>query len=89
MGEIIIRYINLPCSVRGFVKEDCDGNYNIYINTNLSYKMQCDVLSHELSHIEEKHLDSHEDIDAIEREAWHGAKAAQKEGARERGRYCV
>lgn len=61
MGEVIIRYISLPCRIKGFVREDCDGNYNIYINANQSFETQQKTLEHELKHIDTD--DFHNDFD--------------------------
>lgn len=46
-----MRYINLPCSVRGLTVMDNEGFYNIYINARLSLAHQHDALMHELEHI--------------------------------------
>lgn len=51
MDQIIVRYIDLPAKMKGFVKVDCDGDYNIYININLGYFEQQKALDHELKHI--------------------------------------
>lgn len=41
----------MPLSIRGFVKEDVDGNYVIFINDNLSDERKRKTLEHELKHI--------------------------------------
>ena len=46
-----MRYINLPCSVRGLTVMDNEGFYNIYINARLSFEHQKKALMHELEHI--------------------------------------
>jgi len=46
-----VRYINLPCSVRGLTVMDNENFYNIYINARLSLTHQHDALMHELEHI--------------------------------------
>lgn len=50
--DIIIRKIPLPLRVRAFTIPDSDGDYNIYINSNLSDEQQKKSLAHEKSHIE-------------------------------------
>ncbi len=50
--DIIIRKIPLPLRVRAFTIPDADGDYNIYINSNLSEEQQKKSLAHEKSHIE-------------------------------------
>lgn len=51
MDDTIVRYVDLPCSVRGVTVLDFDGNYNVYINSRLSYDVQQGALEHELNHI--------------------------------------
>lgn len=70
MKEVILRYINLPYSVRGYVQEDPNGDFNIYINGRLSYEVQQATIKHELSHIERGHFcNDVAEIQAIEMEA--------------------
>lgn len=52
MGEVVIRYVDLPCVVRGLTIIGTDGCYNIYINAKLSLEMQRAALTHELAHVE-------------------------------------
>lgn len=66
MEEVIVRYINLPCTVRGFVREDPDGNYNIYINARLSYDMQQETIEHELRHVRNRDFSNDLSIAEIE-----------------------
>lgn len=49
--NIYIRKIPLPSGVRAFTVPDEQGDYNIYINSNLSFEQQCRSLEHETSHI--------------------------------------
>lgn len=46
-----IRYIDLPCSVKGFTVKDEFNLYNIYINARLSAKEKNEAINHELRHI--------------------------------------
>jgi hypothetical protein len=48
----IVRLIKLPLTVRGTTVPDSDGNYNIYINRDLSYEMQLKTPQREIIHIE-------------------------------------
>jgi hypothetical protein len=66
MREIIIRYTDMPCGLRGFVREDSEGDYNIYINARLSYDVQHDTVEHELRHIMNHDLDNELEICEIE-----------------------
>lgn len=70
MEEVILRYINLPYSVRGYVQEDPNGDFNIYVNSRLSYEMQQATIKHELNHIEQDHFyNDIKEIETIEAEA--------------------
>lgn len=73
MGRIIIRLIDAPVEFRGCVREDADGNYNVYINARLSEAEQQRALLHELRHIFFGHLDDDvKSIEEKEREADYG-----------------
>ena len=57
MGDIYIRVIPFPTyQAKGVVKEDCDGNYNIYVNSLLSKEQQIETALHEIRHIRKKHF---------------------------------
>ena len=64
MGRIIIRLVDAPVEFRGCVREDADGNYNVYINARLSEAERQRALLHELRHIFFGHLD--DDVKSIE-----------------------
>lgn len=49
--NIYIRKIPLPYGVRAFTLPDEQGDFNIYINSNLSSSQQYISLSHEVQHI--------------------------------------
>lgn len=66
METIIIRYMDLPCKFHGFVRRDAEGDYNIYINSKLSFDMQQKTIEHEVSHIENGDFDSESDIREVE-----------------------
>lgn len=66
MEKIIVRHIDLPYGENGFVREDVDGNYNIYINARLSIDMQRKTIRHELNHVKRGDFDSVENIQVIE-----------------------
>ena len=51
MTEIIIRKIPLPAHVRAFTMPDAQGDYNVYVNSDLSLEQQLKSLQHELRHI--------------------------------------
>lgn len=49
--DYIVRYIDLPITVKGVTVMDIDGFYNIYINSRLSYEEQKRTIAHEIKHI--------------------------------------
>lgn len=49
--DIIVRLIDLPDSVHGFMSQSPDGYYNVYINKNLTYEQRQEALSHEVDHV--------------------------------------
>lgn len=49
--NVFIRKIPLPLGVRAFTIPDDQGDYNIYINENLSGEQQKKSLEHEKKHI--------------------------------------
>ena len=51
MGDIYIRGIELPLTVKGVTVVDSDGNFNVYINILLSHAVQQKATKHELKHI--------------------------------------
>ena len=50
--NIIVRYIPLPVTVRAFTLPDSQGDYNVYINCDLSSEQQKKSFEHEMCHIE-------------------------------------
>lgn len=68
MNEIIIRLVDLDPSVKGFVKADHNGDYNIYINSRLCPEAQRRVYRHELEHIRLNHLFSDSKVAELENE---------------------
>ena len=69
MGLVFIRLIDLDLKVDGVTVMDCDGNYNIYINSRLSYEDQQKTIDHELNHINMGHFDNYDPVEQNEREA--------------------
>lgn len=65
--DYCIRYIDLPCSIKGVTVTGADGLYNIYINSRLSLDAQAKALRHELTHINRNDFERvNEDIRAVE-----------------------
>ena len=51
MGEIIIRYVCLPPSIKAYTLTDSNDDYNIYVNSALNSIRQQQAVDHELRHI--------------------------------------
>lgn len=64
--EIVVRLMDMPVAVKGFVSPSPDGVYNIYINARQASNIQCETYRHELSHIENCDFESDEPITEIE-----------------------
>lgn len=65
--EKIVRLIKLPCAIRGLTVTDSDGNYNIYLNCNLSHEMQVRTYDHEVEHVENGDFNSNKPVAVLER----------------------
>ena len=64
---IIVRLVDLPCRVRGFVLTNgADDTYNIYLNARLSRTEQKKAFLHEMRHIMQKDFEKSGDVSAIE-----------------------
>lgn len=63
MSNIIVRIIDLPCTVRGYTALDDEGDYNIYLNARLSPQQQKNAYNHEMKH--------------ISRDDWHDSKTVE------------
>lgn len=66
MGEVYVRIIRLPDSVKGVTVRDGNGDYNVYINAALSPDRQKATLKHEMTHINRNDFDRFDDIFSIE-----------------------
>lgn len=80
MNEIFVRLVPLPPFWHGFVKEDPDGDYNMYIREQDSRETQLDTYAHEMAHIKLGHLQRDRDLDECEAEADAYMKRCQKAG---------
>ena len=56
MGDIFIRGLVLPITVKGATVLDENGDYNVYINLSLSRDIQIKTKKHELKHIQKEHF---------------------------------
>ena len=63
---IIVRLVNLPCNICGFVAESPDGWQNVYINSRLTREQQLEALEHEMKHVEGNDLHAGKDLCEVE-----------------------
>ena len=59
----------MPSKVKGFVKEDRNGDYNVYIRAQDAPEVQRETYQHEVAHIRGYHLQAEEWAEALEKEA--------------------
>jgi hypothetical protein len=65
--SIFIREMKMPLTIRAFTVPDANGDYNIYINNDLSEEAKEKSLKHEKMHIENNDFSSSELARAIEK----------------------
>ena len=68
-GEIIIREVPLPRGIHGALREDPDGNANIYVNQYDPIEERRKTVDHELRHYRLGHIGSGKTVTQIEKEA--------------------
>jgi hypothetical protein len=64
--SIFIREMKMPLTIRAFTVPDANGDYNIYINNDLSEEAKEKSLKHEKMHIENNDFSSSELARVIE-----------------------
>lgn len=57
METIIVRVVDIPLGVNGYLVKTYESDYCIYINARLSQDAQYRALNHELKHIAYGHCD--------------------------------
>jgi Zn-dependent peptidase ImmA (M78 family) len=65
-NDYVIRQLDLPYGVKGFVALDDEGFPNIYVNSRLTQEEQYKAAAHELAHIAHDDFYSSKDIRAVE-----------------------
>lgn len=60
--------LEMPLSVRGFTREDANGEYTIVINALLNDEARAKTLEHELSHIKRNDFAKESKATEIEKE---------------------
>jgi hypothetical protein len=68
MDDIIVRLTRLPHSIHGFVAEDADGDFNIYLNNRHTSEANAQAYDHELRHISAGHFRRLEHVRDLEAE---------------------
>ena len=56
MGNVFVRMVSLPLSVRAVTLPNDDTTFDIYINADLPEELQNKALEHELVHIRRNHF---------------------------------
>ncbi len=51
MNRIFIREIKMPLTIRAFTLPDANGDFNVYVNDDLSQEVKIKSINHELNHI--------------------------------------
>jgi hypothetical protein len=74
LEDIVVRLMDLPYSIRGFVVESPDGFYNVYLNARYCYDQNTLTMVHELKHIRNGDLNSILSAHEIERSLKDGNK---------------
>ena len=63
-----VELVDLPCSIKGFVRHNSDGSDTIILNSRHTIETQRKTLEHELEHLEREDFYSGLVADQIERE---------------------
>lgn len=70
MGDVFVRLVNLPSySVGATVQEDCNGDYNVYVNARYGAIGQKKALDHELDHIVHDDFRNEKPLEVVESRA--------------------
>jgi hypothetical protein len=66
MDDIHVRLLKLPSTVYGVTVRDENGDFNVYINSNLSAPARDRALKHEMKHIKRGDFYSDDCIETLE-----------------------
>ena len=69
MGDVFVRFLGMPEGVKGVVRLDDEGDYNIYLNPAHSHNVLKKTLDHEVRHIAHGHLEMDGAVDEMEVDA--------------------
>ena len=67
MKDVIVRFVPLPVHVRAFTIPDAQGDYNVYINEQMTGEQQKRSLAHEKHHIDNDDFSKNRTATEIER----------------------
>jgi hypothetical protein len=84
MGDVFVRLLEgMPPKVPGMTILDDNGDYNVYISTELSQQGQREVLEHEMAHIQLGHFFDDRPIAELEAEADQAADKKEEQPTKE------
>lgn len=69
MGDVCVRMVELPSSVRAVTIPNDDTTFDVYINAVLPEELQIKALEHELEHIRRDHFYDNNPVGINELEA--------------------
>ena len=78
MGDIIIRYVRLPASIRAYTLTDNNDDYNVYVNSALNSIERQKAIDHEIRHINGEHFFRATSVTTDEKEAENSFSKAVK-----------
>jgi len=65
--DVIVRLLDLPVTVKGFVSSSSDGSYNVYLNAKHARDTQLKACEHEFRHIYNCDFDSDDPLPILEK----------------------
>lgn len=68
MNRIFIREIKMPLTIRAFTLPDANGDFNIYVNDDLSQEVKIKSINHEFNHIKRNDFQKNNFARLIEQE---------------------
>ena len=66
MDEVFIKLADFPTNIHGYTVRDCEGDYNIFINSRITREEQILAYNHELKHIQGDDYNTKGSVDLIE-----------------------
>lgn len=80
MNDFFIREVDLPYKVKGFVLEDENGDYNVYVRQDDPPDVQRETVRHEVEHAIRGHLQRDRSLEECEAEAESSIKKGMPRG---------